>query len=137
MSSNTGVVRVQARRFALCAAILLAGISIAGVHAQSAQACCADVTCNAFSSGDVCWVDYYTAYQMVDGYTQSQYGRNQVCAKARDSIVSGPVSPGSACISNTNFGYADFTYPSVYKKAYGYWAGAGGPIWVIASAFDF
>ena len=88
--------------------------------------------CYNYSSGDQCWINYYDTHSLAEADALTQYGRDQVCAKARDSITTGPVSPGSACASNTHVQVVYFTYPSVQKKGYVYWAGNGGAIYIDA-----
>lgn len=119
-----------ATRSRLALAVLLAcmaTIVASATMASSASAYANGLQCNNFASGDICWINYYTAYQIAYSETTTQYGRDQVCAKARNGITTGPVASGSGCARGTNLGVY-YTYPGDQKKAYGYWAGNGDPI---------
>jgi len=85
--------------------------------------------CSNYSSGDRCWINYYDTHSLAFGNAYTQYGRSSVCAKARDSVTTGPVSPGSDCTTGDYLSIY-YVYPQVQKKDYGYWSGSGGPIWV-------
>lgn len=64
--------------------------------------------------------------------TNTQYGRDQVCAKARLNNVNGPVAEPdrSGCAPNTDYISVQYDGTQVPKYGYGYWSGNGGGIWV-------
>lgn len=87
-------------------------------------------TCDPRGSGDVCWWNYSDAHTLDDIRTQTQYGRDQVCAKARYDYTTGAVDPQSVCVPNTDYAAAYFDGRHQLKKGYGYWSGNGTGIWV-------
>lgn len=122
-----GLARSQSRVITVSLAVF---ISLALLTAPPASAVWSNsLRCSAMSSGDRCWINYYHTHSLAFSNTYTQYGRSSVCAKARDSVTTGPVSPGSNCTTG-DYIAVYFVYPQVQKKAYGYWSGSGGPIWV-------
>lgn len=87
-------------------------------------------TCNNKGSGDVCWWNPNDAHTLDDIRSNTQYNRDQVCAKARYNTTTGAVDPQSACASGTDYVAAQFDGTHQLKKGYGYWAGNGGQIWI-------
>lgn len=111
--------------------VLLATVAgaLLGASAADAVVWSNSVHCAGYGSGDRCWVNYDSAHRLAYEDARTQYSRDQVCAKARDNVINGPVSPGSAC-TNGNLQALYFTYPDTWKKGYVYWAGNGGGIWI-------
>lgn len=107
--------------------------AMGAVTATPAHAWSDALYCNGMGSGSVCWLNYYDTHSLSDVDSGPQYGRDSVCAKARNNVTTGPVSPGSVCRSNTNYARAYFVDSYQQKKGYGYWAGNGGNIWVRVS----
>lgn len=121
------------------AIVSAAALAVGGglVGAAPASAWVDNVQCNDKGSGDQCWLNYNTPRRVIGVVVNTQYHRDQVCGKARNDVINGPVSPGSACTPGSADGIAvTFTYTSQLKKAYGYWAGNGGQIWVRINGGD-
>jgi hypothetical protein len=133
--TNDGwISRLRGRRRAFTAGIAtIATLAVMGVTAPAALAFPESgylMTCDPRGSADVCWWNYSDAHTLDDIRTQTQYNRDQVCAKARHNYTTGPVAEGSACWAGVNYTYAQFDGTHQLKKGYGYWAGNGSGIWV-------
>lgn len=106
------------------AAICALGASVAPASANNTIS----LRCNSVGSGDQCWMNYYTAYRLNYTSVSSQYGRDQICDKARRGLVGGPVDPQSKCVPNADFASVNYSC-NCDLKGYGYWAGNGGNIY--------
>lgn len=118
-------------------AILVAALAVSMGLVVTGSAKAADYAgpyCSSIASADRCFHNYYGSVGYTWGQISVQYNRDQVCLKARDGHVDGPVSPGSDCSAGgTNWKQAYFWYTTP-KKVYGYWAGNGGSIWGLTQA---
>lgn len=120
-------------RFASLAAVVVTGAAAAG--ASSASAAYFSNTCQNRASAQVCWLDANNPKYAYSVEVQTQYTRDQVCAKARDNSTSGPITPGSSCASGSSGFAVTLGASSTPRYPYAYWAGNGNPIWVLSGAW--
>lgn len=122
----------------LAAMLMAFGLSVSVVCFSAENAVAGDISgpwCPSAGSADRCWNNYNATASYAAAATYTQYNRDQVCTKARDAHINGPVSGGSNCSAGgTNYFQTWFYSPGTPKKVYGYWAGNGGNIWVYADA---
>ena len=119
---------VRRRRAQCVTAAIATGLAVGVLASSSATAAdYAGPICTT-GSADRCFYNYSWTAGISFSAMSVEYQRDQLCAKARDGHINGPVSGGSSCNYGGYWWGSNYTSPSTPKKAYGYWAGNGGAI---------